>query len=797
MGVKLLSLDIWDTVLRRRCHPDESKFGVAKYILLKYYTLLKNEFKTALPHDLVKIRYLCEHNLAIGNREKELDDEYQIYEVFDLWIEKIMVELIDKKKSILLDELIAIELNHEMYISYMDPEICKRIKKNQYDKLIYISDFYMNKQHIDELINRYADQIQFDGGFVSSDYNVNKKSGRLFYEAQKGYGVVPKKHTHIGDNRLSDFKCPRKLDIQAQRYLPFKQHILQYTHKVNYYLRSKINQKFAKKLFGHFKKVNAELKNIKTNDIYVDLGIEHAFYFVMYIVAVIEAAIREDVDKIYYFTREGEFFKQIHDAIEQADVFGFPIPKSELLEVSRMATYGPSIQEISIDGMMRLWAEYPNQSLDAFFKSLNINIEEYRSYLIKHELHDIHQPLNEIYKHKTIVDLFQDDMFIQEIDIEIKKKRRLFLKYLDQKGIYTNIEKIFVVDIGWRGSIQDNIALLFPNTEVVGFYMGLFRPYYKKIPNSRKIGFVSSNNKENYLWYFRHPYSLEVYTNSNNGSVVGYIETPDSKIKAIRNNYNKEDIVYDKYVKRYQQGIILTIPILGQMIRTYSFLTDELTTYTMESLKKFVVYPNKKLTKPYFELVYNSVYGMGKMEVMKRKIGVKLIVKSLISPNKIKKLINFIEDSHWPNGLFMSYHLFIVNWFYNKLAKRMYDYYSCIHPLKCSNRIKLSVVSFQNINANIFYEREEVVVDYNCLYIRGNVVIPEELMDEYKILIKLEEKNKSCFFETFELVKNTQGAKRHVCFEVKIRLSESIDKSQPCIIILNRKKLLYAELKEY
>ena len=33
---KILSLDLWDTIVRRRCHPDEIKAMTAEYVCMRY-----------------------------------------------------------------------------------------------------------------------------------------------------------------------------------------------------------------------------------------------------------------------------------------------------------------------------------------------------------------------------------------------------------------------------------------------------------------------------------------------------------------------------------------------------------------------------------------------------------------------------------------------------------------------------------------------------------------------------------------------------------------------------------------
>ena len=42
---KIISFDIWDTIIKRKCHPEEVKLATARYIILKYENKLKDEYK--------------------------------------------------------------------------------------------------------------------------------------------------------------------------------------------------------------------------------------------------------------------------------------------------------------------------------------------------------------------------------------------------------------------------------------------------------------------------------------------------------------------------------------------------------------------------------------------------------------------------------------------------------------------------------------------------------------------------------------------------------------------------------
>src|SRR5690606_38757971 len=85
-----------------------------------------------------------------------------------------------------------------------------------------------------------------------------------------------------------------------------------------------------------------------------------------------EEAIRRGVDRVFYCTREGEFFGRVHTAIAGVRPTGLAGPEAVLLEVSRIATFFPSLQEFSTDELMRLWRLYSRQSLGQLLTSLGV-----------------------------------------------------------------------------------------------------------------------------------------------------------------------------------------------------------------------------------------------------------------------------------------------------------------------------------------------------------------------------------------------------------------------------------------
>ena len=139
--------------------------------------------------------------------------------------------------------------------------------------------------------------------------------------------------------------------------------------------------------------------------------------------------------------------------------FSFDILGSSLIEVSRVATFSASLQEFTIGEMLRMWSQYRMQSIKAMYKSLGIEMTPYKKFFEKYEI-DVEEPILEPYFDMKVISLFNDEEYKKLMDEELKNKRESILEYLKGIGITEETRKIYLVDIGWRGTIQDNLAYI-------------------------------------------------------------------------------------------------------------------------------------------------------------------------------------------------------------------------------------------------------------------------------------------------------------------------------------------------
>ena len=628
---EVISLDLWDTVIRRKCHPDEIKEKTADYLMMNYYEFIIDKFRSI--NSLTQKRVQCEWEIGKETREKGLDDEYEIHTVFERWIGIVMPQYPDCTQ--IVNELYEFELYTEIKNAYLDPTIVKLVKDIPHHRLAYISDFYAGTDFINAILEHINCPLQFDRQYVSCECGYNKRSGRLFDYAVNDMVIMPEKQLHIGDNQYSDVEIPQNKGIRTRLYLPNREHEIR-LQKEKIYADFKKNEEVPYRVSGL----------ISTKEI--------SIFFYGFINWIIESCMQDNIDELYFFTREGEFYKQIYDEIIKNEYQDKRAPKADVLEVSRLSTFCASLRDISLSEMMRIWNQYSIQSLGAMFKSLGISKEYVDPFVKKYQI-----PLEEVitypWQDERVITLFDDGDFVETVKKQRDAKRKVFMEYLTQKGITHNQKKrIGIVDIGWRGTIQDNISYLLPDYEIKGYYIGLV-PFLNEQPtNTIKRGYINGYEKFNLLLQYVMPF--EMISNSPNGSTIGY-ERKGNIVCAVRKKEVEEDQIYYQYIKNIQKDILADMSHIYSSIGKRKYIASNIRALAHKKLSDFILNPKRLVAEAYFSLRHNEEFGVGEYVDKTTVFRADLFVKAFFGRKHRSNLAQFLRDTTWPQGYLVKYHL--------------------------------------------------------------------------------------------------------------------------------------------
>ncbi|HCG7050889.1 TPA: hypothetical protein NJ298_002662 [Vibrio parahaemolyticus] len=598
-NTKLVTFDIWDTILRRDCHPDETKLSAMKYVLVTYYHEIKPGYRHI--NNLLTMRKNCENRSAPNK-----DFEYFYGDAVKLFIEEVFTSVSsDERKLEVVDDLLRVEYEIEKYVTRLDAETSKWISKISSDKQqMFISDFYMNGKFLKDLLKDNGLNSNLLEGYSSCDYYKNKRTGSLFKKVIADFELSGKEIFHVGDNKVADY-------IQA------KQNQMQAFHYVNQSEEDRkqwYGEALWKFLDGdlslHHERIIGLVKNVATKN---KLGNTLSLIVIPYVLSVLETALRENVEKIYFFTREGVILKEIYDELVKLDpYFQKSYPNSELLEVSRIATFGASLNSWTNKEFMRMWSMYSTQSPQGFVKSLNLSEVDYYQDAFEQAGLAFTKPIQYPWLNSAFNQVIFSPEFENKAWEDLSKQRERLKSYLTQKGLFDE-EHTLIVDIGWRGTIQDNIAQIVKG-HVRGAYLGLFSYINEQPKNTEKYGFLFNENI-GALSNISEVAPLEMLFNSLGGSTIGYSDEGQAERYIIE---GEESVIRDT-VSDLQASMLTCLSEVVSYMKKHALTANELVELSRVIVKELHDNSPKDFADAFFKLEHNETFGTGSVDVMDKQ----------------------------------------------------------------------------------------------------------------------------------------------------------------------------------
>ena len=644
MDVKLLTIDVWDTILRRKCHPDAVKVHVSSHLLNNYFAIIRPEYRDSMK--LFQERQAAERKIAANLLSSGMDDEYRQLEVYREWLQIVL----SNKDSIdaITITLESVEIEQEKHVIYADPGIETFLTSYPCRDRVFVSDFYMSAQIIADFVKHAGLGHLVGRGYSSCDHYLNKRSGRFFRLVLEKENVDAESTFHIGDNVHSDVRMPESYGIAAIAYLPKAESDLRALRKEEFDSRPASVAKLVSKQRVPFSP-SCSLSGI-SRQLY-EYGEYCAPLVVSFMLFVMERGIRREHEKIYFFTREGEFFKRVYDRLRALQPLGQLAPPSEILEVSRLATFSPSLRSFTLEELMRIWRLYSTQSVSALLKSMNIEAEGALIHIARHGI-DEQESIQFPWLDQKVVNLFSDAAFLDFLTVEVSKKKISLVQYLEQRGLSDSTQRAAVVDIGWRGTIQDNLSYLMPNCHFDGYYIGLNSFLNDQPSNTSKTAFgpnLNSSESRHCADLFAAVAPLEMLCNSSGGSVTGY-SLAEGYAGAERIIDDAENKVVDQYVTHFQKGVVGSVERLCETIRVHAISSDELRPMSVQIWENIIRKPNLAVTHAYFQLNHNEQFGVGGFSDKSGPISIWRWCKALLLPSELRNLIRELEGTGWPQG---------------------------------------------------------------------------------------------------------------------------------------------------
>lgn len=613
---KVISFDIFDTLIERNVEQPVDAFVMIENIYNNGVGEISN-FQIDRINAEKKARRSCK------------DEEITLQNIYN--------ELKDKYSDAILKKLIDIEINVELSLCQEKKDISKYFNyaKELGKNVIITSDMYLPHDTIEKILN-YNGIQGYSYLYLSSDIKKTKHTGNLFRYIKEKLSVNYNDILHIGDNIFSDIKQANLLGIDTYHISECK------TGEISNKILNKLRLKFSKKDFEK-NLLNTFIDKNFENDIQQIRNLElYKFGYTIlgpvlygFLNNIEKKCIQMNLEHIYFFSRDGYLLKEAYDKYYKSN---YNI-SSSYLYVSRKALVTPMLEkEYSIKNIKDLLGIKGTISVDSFLKRLSNNVDKYGEFLHNHKL-SLDDTIN-FNSDYSKIDSFYLEIRNKLFD-EIYQQRELLKRYLIQEG-FNKYEKVGIMDLGWRGSLQYAMKKIIDsnhyNVNTYGFYIGLTDEYNEYKENGMDAeGYIfmpQDIELENRIVGAKG--LVELLFSAPHGSTLGY--------KIVRNNIQPilDEMDYDKYqqkkIDEIQLGALNFVKDFSN--KFYNLDLNLSKDILINRLIRYISNPTIKEVSVFKEFKFND---FGRTDL----INAKEIKSYLFNP---RRLLNDFGESRWKIG---------------------------------------------------------------------------------------------------------------------------------------------------
>lgn len=546
-GCEWVFFDYFDTLARRTVAPEQVK----RIACDRLAAIAKCGLGGA---ELYRRRAELERRLCLAREARGDDLEFELRDALRvLWQES--PELSGMPQASFVELGMATELAVECSVQVPNEEVVAVLTSIAgLRRCAVVSDFYVGAADFRTMLAHHGIADAFDKVFVSVDFGLNKRSGRLFPEVLRACDVHAGAALIVGDNRHSDHDAPISAGLSAFHLDASRQHAhysqLASTPALSRpELEKRINRALADEADAPFSAIAFALNRFT----------EHLYW----------RLARTGERDVYFLAREGQVLKRLFDGYqERRRLSGVAHVRSHYLEVSRKSTFLPSLGPLEHEDFERLFRQYRRISMREFLRSLGL--EPAIDALAAETGIEMEARHEDLCTSDALRQLLASASFAAAYETARHASEAALRSYLEGFPRAGDSRNLVLVDVGWKGTIQDNLVQLVRRhgdrlgyDAVEGLYLGMVAPG-AMAPDNRKEGllFNSTGARTQYCDIYAENLPLfEVLLAADHGSCDSYAMGPDGRGHPVRSQFHEEALFTGK-IARVQEAIEHRVTVL-------------------------------------------------------------------------------------------------------------------------------------------------------------------------------------------------------------------------------------------
>lgn len=547
---KYIFVDIFDTLVKRIVHPDDTK-SLASTLIARGLGL------PAYGELFLRLRAITERQMCLANGEVHDELEFSFDEFPENYLNNIrgVLPWIDKSGIDFKHLCHSMERHVEGLVLRRDDVTCDALLsyKQQATAIIGVSDFYLPRPFLQNLIERAGVRGILDRLYVSCDEMRTKRSGRLYGHVLGDLGVDPGDVVMIGDNAHSDGDM-----AEANGIYPY---VLDRTVRRTKYEERRAAMgtvSHAREVFqGYARQV---VGGAEPGQLFDELAVT----LYLFVRRLHESATCNQIDCLQFLAREGKFLRALFDAYQ--DAIGTPDGHriaTEYLYVSRRATFPAVLRPIKDENFETLFRQYRKLSVGMFLGSIGWPETAISKVCQACQIDPDHVE-DDFPSSSAFERLLESPEFRSAYDQHRLECQGALGQYLAQAR-KDGLGRLVLVDVGWKGTIQDHLRRALPGSvDLWGYYLGMSGPGLLQ-PDNRKIPLLFSYAGP--LARCNQTFGavrelFEAVMVADHGSVGGYA-LKQGKIAPLLDDQPDELLVYQNHVAPLQDRLLALVKALA------------------------------------------------------------------------------------------------------------------------------------------------------------------------------------------------------------------------------------------
>ena len=349
--------------------------------------------------------------------------------------------------------------------------------------------------------------------------------------------------------------------------------------------------------------------------------------FILFIKRLHDQVATAKPKHLLFLSREGKILKQLFDIYAEVNNSNIDV-KTHYFQVSRRSTWLLSLPSCERDVFAEYFKQYFQSSLNDFVKSLTL--DKYSAHFMQElsiNQEEFRWVYDNLFEQRTFSNLLELPIFQDKFYHEQNLRRQNFAKYLESALGEATPQQLYVADVGWKGSIQDNIfrylKQIDQNSRVKGYYLGLSFPGFVHAQNQKQslvFSCLGARKTTGFELFNECKALFEIYLPAGHGAALAYELNEETKsINVIYDDYPDAQMI-EQYILPFTYHFIELFENLLKKFKNYKITESDLYQLAYRNHKRVVFNP-LKFECEWMDKVYHSEnFGVFQMSLLSKSI---------------------------------------------------------------------------------------------------------------------------------------------------------------------------------